>query len=393
MYLSLFVILILTAFLTIVYAGLLFYLKKGLSALSKQPLSDDYPFVSVIVSAHNEAHHLPQCIVHLQAQDYPRDRVEFILVDDRSTDGTAAILKEAAIRDKRFQTFSIRERIPEIAPKKRAIDRAIHQAKGEIILLTDADGRPAPEWVRSMMRYFSKNTQMVIGYAPYTVIPENHHIKRLLALEYLSHAAVAAATCGLGYPVTCVGTNMAYRKSLYFEVGGFGPYKSFISGDDDLFLTHVREFRRYTIQYATDAHCQVFNNPPRLWSRFLHQRMRYASKGLKYPLKVSAALITYFMFNVSVFLLPLAALFNGNFLIPALAILALKAGSEFIFMNRAATVLHDRRNLLYFPFAFFLHPPYVLMFGILGQFNYFRWAESQSESGIQQEVIEQAEEL
>lgn len=376
--------------ITMIYGAVLVYLSRGFILLKKQTKTEDLPRISVVVCAHNEEKNLPDGIRLLAAQDYPEERIEFILVNDRSTDRTGELIARAAQNDRRFRYLTITDRSPEMAPKKRAIDAAIRMAKGDIILLTDADGRPGKHWARTMASYFTPDTHMVIGYAPYQVKPANHHIKRLLALEYLSHACVAAATTGLGFPVTCVGTNMAYRKSLYLEIGGFGEYKNFISGDDDLFLTRVREAKKYRIKYATDADSHVYNNPPQLWSKFLHQRVRYASKGLSYPLKVSAVLLVYYLYNLG---LAAGAALSGFFPVfwpMFLFILGSKALAEFHFMRRGAETLHDTRHLIYFPVAFVLHPFYVILFGFLGQFKRFKWAEQTAESAVQKSVPEQA---
>ncbi len=379
-------------FVTLFYCAFILYLSRGFFFLKKQTRSEELPFVSVIVSAHNEQKNLPDCIRRLSEQNYPDEKIEFILIDDRSTDLTLKLISEAAQKDSRFRYISITDRSPEMAPKKRAIDTGIRRARGEIILLTDADGRPGKNWARTMVSYFTDDTDMVIGYAPYAVKPAHHKIKRLLALEYLSHAAVAAATTGLGFPVTCVGTNMAYRKKLYLEIGGFGEYKRYISGDDDLFLTRVREARKYKIKYAADAESHVYNNPPQLWSKFLHQRTRYASKGFSYPVKVTAALVTYYLFNLSLLAGVVFAFFYPVFFPMILFTLAAKALAEFHFMQKAAEFINDKRHLIFFPIAFVLHVPYVIFFGFLGQFKRFRWAEDTVEAGIQKPALEQVSE-
>lgn len=378
------VILLLTLFvLTILYVITLIYLSSGFSKIKKQPRTNRLVSVSVIVCAHDEEKHLPQCIEHLRLQDYPANQVEFILVNDRSADATKTIIEKIAGQDKRFKGLHINDRLADFAPKKRAIDLAIQQAKGEIICLTDADGRPGRKWLKTMVSYFTEDTDMVIGYAPYTTKPEKNFNKRLLALEYLSHAAVAAASTGVGYPATCVGTNMAYRKKLYLEIGGFGEYKSYISGDDDLFLTRVREAKKYKIKYAAAAESHVYNDPPQLWSKFLHQRMRYASKGLHYSFGLTLSLLAYFMYNFLLLSSAMLSPWQAELLTPVLAFLSVKWLAEFFFISRAAEVLNDRRNLMVFPPAAILHIPYIIIFSILGQFNHYRWAEENAEAGIQ----------
>ncbi len=366
----------------------MYYLAQGFDNIQKQKRLDHTPPVTVIVCAHNEEKHLPVCLEHLARQQYPNERIEFIIVDERSSDSTASVIDRFVRKDYRFQGITIKDRLPDFAPKKRAIDMAIRKAQGEIILLTDADGRPGPGWVKGMTSYFSDHTDMVIGYAPYSVKPAGHFSKSLLALEYLSHAAVAAATCGLGFPVTCVGTNMGYRKNLYMEIGGFGEYKPFISGDDDLFLTRVREVKKYRVQYADDSKTHVYNYPPQLWSKFLHQRMRYASKGFSYPLKVTVGLIVYYLFNVLMLAGLIGFIFDPVLFYPALLTYVLKSTGEFFFMRKAGQTLHDTRFINRIPLVQILHIPYVVIFGILGQFKRFRWAEEQAEAAVQKPAAE-----
>ncbi|MHB2155382.1 glycosyltransferase [Calditrichota bacterium GD2] len=372
--------------LTIGFVLTILFFYRGFLRLNRQKRTAAKLAVSVIVCAHNEEKNLPDCLKRLARQNYPGEKIEFIIVNDRSTDRTPQIIHQYASKDTRFKAVAINDRIPDFAPKKRAIHTALQQARGEIILLTDADGRPGYRWVETMVSYFTDDTHMVIGYAPYRIKPARHFVKRLLALEYLSHAAIAAASTGLGWPLTCVGTNMAYRKTLYEEVGGFGPYKAHLSGDDDLFLTLVREAGKYKIKYANDAHAHVFNNPPRLWSKFLHQRLRYASKGFDYPAKVTIGLILYYLFNLllagkTVYSLATFSI-SGGFLL----IWTLKMGGEFLFMNKAARTLKDLRSLVVFPIVSFLHPFYVVLFGALGQLGYFQWAENKIEAAVQKPV-------
>ncbi|NOX38471.1 MAG: glycosyltransferase [Calditrichaeota bacterium] len=359
--------------LTIFYGAGLIALKRGFKRLV-YPDSPELPSVSIVVSFHNERRHVEACLRHLLQQDYPREKLEIIAVDDRSTDGTGEALDELARQHPRLQVIHIDDLHPQFAPKKRAIDRAIRQANGEIILLTDADGRPGKQWARGMVRLFSRETGMVLGYAPYTTrAPFHRWIHKILALEYFSHAAVAAATTGLGYPVTCVGTNLAYRRRVFLQLNGFGPFRHIHTGDDDLFLQRVRDETRWKIRYAVDPETFVWNFPPGSFTQFYHQRLRYASKGFYYPAKVTAILIGYYFLNVLLFLGTPFAVISGQPLWPLLLAIFLKGMGEWRFLYSACRRFSSCAILKYFPLAFILHVPYVVYFGLLGQFQKFQW--------------------
>ncbi len=372
--------------LSIIYFLSLHFLESGLKKLgnfSQAKLSEQKKHVTVIISSRNEEKNIPALIDCLSTQEISDIDLEFILVNDRSEDLTGQLIDDQSQKDNRFKYLKIDKRVPGFAPKKYAIDQAIKMAKGEIIILTDADGRPGKEWVQTIASYFQNGTDMLIGYAPYKVSANAPIIKKVLALEYFSLASIAAATTGLGFPLTCVGTNMAYRKSVYQEIDGFGEFEPFISGDDDLFLTRVRENGNYKIHYAIDEKCHVFNAPPNSLKQFINQRLRYASKGFVYPIKVTAGLIVYVLFNLFLLAGLVYGLLNfGLVLWITFFAFSLKSIGEYKFVRKAATRLNDRRFINYYFITSLFHVPYILFFGIFGQLKIFRWAEKSAEHGV-----------
>jgi cellulose synthase/poly-beta-1,6-N-acetylglucosamine synthase-like glycosyltransferase len=358
------------------------------NALNKIRIPDDTAApqnnkITVIVCARNEQKNLPDLFRCLEAQHVDSIDVEFIIVNDRSQDKTAEIIANQLLKDNRFKVIHINDRLTGFAPKKRAIDEAIKQSLGDILLLTDADGRPKPGWIKSVTNYFNNGADMVLGYAPYSSDTNSSTLKKLLALEYFSIAMIAASFTALGYPITCVGTNLAYRKKVYQEVGGFGKFKSFISGDDDLFLTIVREKKKYNIQYAAGQESYVFNAPPGHFMQFVNQRLRFASKGLNYPFKISFGLAIYVIFNL---MIPTGLVWglwdNPYVLFLTIAVIIIKTFFEFKYLRKAAKILADQRFINYYFLTAILHLPYILFFGIFGQLKFFKWAENKVEHAI-----------
>jgi cellulose synthase/poly-beta-1,6-N-acetylglucosamine synthase-like glycosyltransferase len=359
----------------ILYLFMLYILSIGFK--NNPVVNNKYlPPVSVIVSMHNEQDNIASCLDQLLAQDYPSEKFEIILINDRSTDKTLELIQTYADQYPHIKAISITDRLLELAPKKRAIDTAVRIAGGEIILFTDADGRTQPGWVTQMISYFNEDVGMVIGYAPYTTDAPYHRIvHKLLALEYFTHAAVAAASSGIEIPVTCVGTNMAYRKQVYLQLGGFGKYKNYPSGDDDLFLQRVRDETKCKIIYADAPNTHVYNDPPENWKKFYHQRLRYASKGLFYNWKLISVLAAFYLLNLQFISFPFLAFWNLKMLLLFALAVVLKSTGELLFLKRAANYLNDKRHLQYYTLAFLLHPPYVVYFGVMSQVQKFKWAD------------------
>lgn len=120
----------------------------SISPLSKQPLSppEHWPLLSIVIPACNEAAHLESAVSTLLQQDYPG--FELILVNDRSTDSTGAIVDRLAAVDSRVLAVHI-ESLPEgWLGKVHALHQGVMLARGEWLLFTDADVHFAPGTLR-----------------------------------------------------------------------------------------------------------------------------------------------------------------------------------------------------------------------------------------------------
>jgi chlorobactene glucosyltransferase len=103
------------------------------------------PLVSVIVPARNEAHNIARCVRSILSASYPR--LELLVVDDSSTDGTADVAGEAAAGDTRMRIITS-SALPEgWFGKQWACATGARIAKGEILQFTDADTVHAPDLV------------------------------------------------------------------------------------------------------------------------------------------------------------------------------------------------------------------------------------------------------
>jgi len=107
------------------------------------------PSVSMLVSAYNEEDVIQQKLENCLQIEYPQDRIEFLLGSDGSSDGTNAVLE--GINPPRFRTFLF----PEREGKSAVINRLLPEAKGEIILFSDANSMYCPDAVNKLVRHFS----------------------------------------------------------------------------------------------------------------------------------------------------------------------------------------------------------------------------------------------
>ncbi len=368
-----------TGILVVLYAAGLLYLRRGFAMLTRPMAFNEttpLPRVTVVVSLHNEARNVDGLLPALMNQEYPSNRLEFILVDDRSTDNTHALLQQWSQRDPRIRILRIVETPPDFAPKKYALQQAVQQATGDIILQTDADGRPLPRWVKQMVAYFTPEVGVVLGYAPYRTEPPFHAWwYQILALEYCSNAAIAMATTGFQQPATAIGTNLAYRKAVFQQVDGYGKFRAIPSGDDDLFVQRVRRHTRWKFAFAAHPDAAVWNDPPASFRQFYFQRLRFASKGFLYPKPLVAILTTFYLMNLLLFIGPVLAMFTTLPFTPWLLLYLLKMGAEWRFLSAICGCFQQQDLLTVLPIASMLHIPYVLYFGAAAQFKEYRWKD------------------
>lgn len=196
------------------------------------------PGVSVILSAHNEGDNLANYLQALLTQEWPE--YEVIVVDDESEDNTRAVVESYMVQDKRLRMTFVPYGARVGSTKKLALTLAAKAAKYDYLLLTDADCVPeSNQWIREMMSGFNQRegVDLVLGFGAY--FAEKGPINRLERFDTLFNGLhyLGAAICG--HPYMGVGRNLAYRKALFFESGGFTKQMTNRSGDDDLFVNRV----------------------------------------------------------------------------------------------------------------------------------------------------------
>jgi cellulose synthase/poly-beta-1,6-N-acetylglucosamine synthase-like glycosyltransferase len=246
---------------------------------AKPAASVDYPPVSIIIAARNEAENLPALLQILGAQKYPI--FEIILVNDRSTDNTKAILQ--ASRQDNLRIITV-EQIPDgINPKKNALQMGIQASYYEWILLTDGDCLPANErWIMEMMRAReNEKTQIVLGIAPLINKEKEGNIllKQFVQFETLYTAIQYAGFAKGGKPYMGVGRNLLYHKNLFNKIGGFGKFLHTTGGDDDLFINQVANKDNTSIALENAL---VFSPAPATWRAWYRQKQRHLSVGKHY---------------------------------------------------------------------------------------------------------------
>lgn len=233
--------------------------------------------VSLVICAHDEEANLRTLIPLLLQQQHPL--FEIIVVDDRSNDGTYDYLLNLTNNEQRVRLVRVTNLPPHVNGKKYALTLGIRAAKFELILLTDADCRPASyHWMSTMVSHLVDQKSIVIGFSPYLHKPGllNSFIRfetLLTAIQYMGLAL-------LGRPYMGVGRNLSYRKTLFLESKGFNDHLDVTGGDDDLFVNQHAAGDNVAVALGTDSLTRSV--PKETWREFFVQKLRHLSVGRRY---------------------------------------------------------------------------------------------------------------
>jgi cellulose synthase/poly-beta-1,6-N-acetylglucosamine synthase-like glycosyltransferase len=336
------------------------------------------PKVSVIVAARNEEIHLNGLLESLVHQDYPS--FEIVIVNDRSTDGSASILASYRQHFPQIQVIEITAPGTHLPSKKNALSLGIAASKGEILLFTDADCLAPPAWISTIVSGFEDEVGLVAGYSPYDLEPDDVRpatlfsslLRSFVKYEEFKGAIWSAGSIGLNLGWLCTGRSLAYRRVVFDEVDGFEKIKHSVSGDDDLFLQLVRRETQWKIGYVTHPESHVPTYPPHTFRDFLAQRVRHFSAG-KY---FSAPMKTFFflfhlssLFILLSFLAAIASLTSLSYAWPYVV----KCICDSILFFVAAPKFRETRFAPTFLLMELLIVLYNILIGPLGFIRKFEW--------------------
>lgn len=363
----------LSAFLTVIYLLVVAGFIRGWHKLIpfKYKQTTGSTAVSIIIAARNEADNIHRTIEALIAQDYNKALTEIIFIDDHSTDNTAEIVRSYASSG--VKLISLKENQALNSYKKKAIQTAIGQATGDLIITTDADCRMGTEWLKTIIAFYEEKRYKMIS-SPVAYDEEKSFFERAQSLEFLYLIGLGASTIGNKKPSTCNGANLAYEKAAFYEVGGFQGIDDLASGDDELLLHKIAARYDNHIGFLRNSDAMVYTHAKPNLGEFIQQRKRWASKSTRYKNKSIIVLgVFIWFFNVSILLNLLVGLFFIGFLKIALVQLLLKIIVEFIFLMDVTKFAKRRSLMVLLPVLNVLHVLYIIYIGIAGNSGKYNW--------------------
>lgn len=238
---------------------------------------EQLPSATIIVAARNEEDNILQCIQSLDKLEYPDNKLEIILVNDHSTDATERIIKEFIEEKPKFKLFVPEKILGNLKGKANALANALKIAKGEIILTTDADCIVNPKWALTMVSYFQTNVAFVGGF---TTQEDKTAFQGMQAIDFIFLLTVASGALNLGKPLAAIGNNMAYRKSVYDEIGGYENLPFSITEDFRL-LRSIHDLKKYKCIYPVDEEALITSKACSDFKNLYWQKKRWGVGGME----------------------------------------------------------------------------------------------------------------
>jgi cellulose synthase/poly-beta-1,6-N-acetylglucosamine synthase-like glycosyltransferase len=327
--------------------------------------------VSVLIAARNEERNIGDTIKAILAQNYPKELMEIIVVDDNSTDRTPEIIDSFAQEGVKLLRLNEAEVLNSY--KKKAITEAINISTGELMVATDADCQMKPNWLSTVVSlYEEKGCYLISG--PVLYYKEKSIFEQLQTVEFLYLIGLGAASIGNKQSSTCNGANLAYRKDIFLELKGFQGIDDLASGDDELFLHKVAAKYPDKIEFCKSLEAAVYTEAKESLTSFIAQRKRWASKSTHYKRKSIVFLgVGVWIFNVLFLLSILNALFYPEYWIVVTFCFAMKVLVELIFMIPMCSFSRRLHLLVYLPVLSFIHVFYLIYIGIAGNSGKYYW--------------------
>ena len=365
-------LLILTAVFLLCYAFLIFYYFYYWLHVKEFALSNNNftVSVSVVIAARNEEENIARLLVALQRQTYSRNFFEVIVVDDFSTDKTSESVKPF-LND----TFYLIKPNTNAAQssKKKAIEAGVQKAKGELIVITDADCILQKEWLQTIVSFYKKTNSVFIA-APVKLKSYATLLSIFQSLDFITLQGITAASVTANTHTMCNGANLAYLRSAFFEVEGFSGIDKLASGDDMLLMYKIWKKYPGKISYLKNEQAIVETEPMRTWKDFFQQRIRWSSKAGYYKdWRIKLVLFFVYLFNCLFFVLLIACFLDSYYWYILIFYLFGKLLIEFPFVYSVARFYNAQKLLVYFPFLQPLHIIYTVVIGLVSQFGTYQW--------------------
>ena len=258
------------------------------------PVDPDYtPSVTVVIPCFNEGTWIRQTIIKCVDQDYPTDKLEFIIVDDGSTDNSVEVIKQTLLDlYAEGAEYDLQNRVRVFFQKynqgkREAMGIGIRNARTELIVFVDSDSFLQPDAIRCLVQPLrDPKTAGVTGRTDVANAYTNWLTKMQSVRYYISFRVMKSAEAYFDSVMCLSGPLSCYRLSVVREVFDKWINQMFMGqkatfGDDRSLTNYVVE--HYRTYYQDTAICSTI--VPNKQKQFLRQQMRWKRSWLRESLR------------------------------------------------------------------------------------------------------------
>ncbi len=340
---------------------------------------------SVIIPFRNEAENLPKLLDSIQQLKYRNDLVEFLFVDDDSTDNSVEIITCHFERSREVSHLGLDSARPDIrilknnrtsnSPKKDAITAALKNAKNNWIITTDADCVLPINWLKTIDNFIQQNNCNMIV-APVSYETNSTFLHQFQDLDFMSLQATTIGSFGLNIPFLANGANFMYRKDMFEKLNGFDGNTNIASGDDIFLLEKFIAFYKEKVQYLKSKEVIVKTFPVNTFSELIEQRVRWASKSSNYKVFTGKIIGFFVLFaNVILATAPVLILLRIMKFETFIFYFLLKLLFDFVLLERMAFFNNKKVDFKTYFKSSFVYPYFTLLIFLKSIFSNYQWKE------------------
>ncbi|MDD4075792.1 MAG: glycosyltransferase [Eubacteriales bacterium] len=269
---------------TLTVAGYRYYVK---TENTPAPELSAYPMVSVLIPAHNEAQVIVQTVTSILRFDYPADRYEIIVINDNSSDNSAALLETLRVKNPEHKLKIIStDAATGGKGKSNALNIGLKQAEGELLAIYDADNTPERGALRILVAELMADDRLGAVIGKFRTRNRNASLfTRFINIETLAFQWMAqAGRWQLFKLCTIPGTNFVIRREIIDAMGGWDTKA--LAEDTEI------SFRIYMMGYLIKMQPKAvtWEQEPQVFRVWFKQRTRWV-KGNIYVLIKNIPLI------------------------------------------------------------------------------------------------------
>lgn len=265
---------------------------------AKNSSIDDLPKVSILLAARNEEKLILRSLEHINALDYPKDKLEVLIGNDQSNDRTAVIVEDY-IKDKpHFKLYHIKETLGKGRGKANVLAHLAHKAQAEFYFITDVDVALPSSWIMAMLEQFKEGVGIASGI---TMCERGGLFANMQSIDWLHFMGYIKAFAKVNVGCTSVGNNMAVRAKAYWETGGYENIDFSITEDYKLFKEVTNNGWEWS--NALDHRTLGLATYVPSIKEMLHQRKRWLIGARELPLNWKFMIVLYGLFIPALILL------------------------------------------------------------------------------------------